>query len=37
MGARFDIKAFHALLLTGGAMPLDVLATAVDAWIKGRG
>ena len=37
MGARFDIKAFHALLLTGGAMPLDVLETAGEAWIKGRG
>ena len=25
MGARFDIKAFHDLLLLGGSMPLTVL------------
>ncbi|MBU6372555.1 MAG: DUF885 family protein [Alphaproteobacteria bacterium] len=36
MGARFDIKAYHALLLTGGAVPLDALAGAVDVWIAGR-
>lgn len=36
MGGRFDIKAYHALLLTGGAVPLDALAGAVDAWIAGR-
>jgi uncharacterized protein (DUF885 family) len=33
MGARFDIKAFHGLVLTSGAIPLDVLETAVNDWI----
>jgi uncharacterized protein (DUF885 family) len=36
MGARFDIKAFHALVLTGGAIPLDVLQSAVEDWIAGK-
>ena len=34
LGARFDLKAFHDVILDGGAMPLTVLETRVDAWIK---
>jgi len=34
LGARFDIKAFHDEILNGGALPLDLLAARVDAWIK---
>ena len=26
MGAAFDVRAFHTELLSGGAMPLDILA-----------
>ncbi len=33
LGSRFDIRAFHDRLLDGGALPLDVLAERVDAWI----
>jgi len=33
LGAKFDLKAFHELILGGGAMPLTVLETRVDAWI----
>jgi uncharacterized protein (DUF885 family) len=34
MGAKFDIHKFHDAVLLSGAMPLDVLANAVDAYIK---
>lgn len=34
MGARFDIRAFHAEILQDGAMPLDILAAKIEEWIK---
>jgi uncharacterized protein (DUF885 family) len=33
MGARFQIKEFHNLVLRTGDVPLDVLGRAVDEWI----
>jgi uncharacterized protein (DUF885 family) len=33
MGPKFDIRAFHDVVLRTGAVPLDVLAENVDAWI----
>jgi len=34
LGPRFDIKAFHEVLLMNGGMPLEVLDGAVDEWIS---
>ncbi len=33
LGDKFDIRAFHDEILGGGALPLDVLETRVNAWI----
>ncbi|GAB3152071.1 hypothetical protein GCM10027258_52410 [Amycolatopsis stemonae] len=37
LGSRFDIRAFHDLVLAGGALPLSALASAVDDWVAGHG
>ena len=36
LGTRFDIKTFHDEVLSGGAMPLDLLDARVDRWIKAQ-
>jgi uncharacterized protein (DUF885 family) len=33
LGAKFDIRAFHDLVLRDGAVPLPILERAVRAWI----
>ncbi|MGO9513065.1 MAG: DUF885 domain-containing protein [Steroidobacteraceae bacterium] len=35
LGARFDIRAFHAELLKDGAMPLNILESKVKRWLDG--
>jgi uncharacterized protein (DUF885 family) len=35
LGPRFDVKAFHDVLLGGGAVSLPVLRERIDAWITG--
>lgn len=37
LGAAFDIKAFHDLLLTTGDVPMTVLDRVVGRWIAARG
>jgi uncharacterized protein (DUF885 family) len=33
LGSSFDLRAFHDLLLDGGALPLDVLSDRVREWV----
>jgi uncharacterized protein (DUF885 family) len=33
LGSRFDIRAFHAVVLGNGAVPLGVLEQIVLSWI----
>jgi uncharacterized protein (DUF885 family) len=34
LGARFDIREFHDEVLSAGALPLDLLETRINNWIK---
>ena len=34
LGAKFDIRQFHDEVLGAGALPLDVLETRINNWIK---
>lgn len=35
MGPKFDLKAFHEVILAAGPLPLDVVESRVDAFIAG--
>ncbi|WP_019810117.1 DUF885 domain-containing protein [Saccharomonospora halophila] len=36
LGAAFDVRAFHDLVLSGGALPMTALADVVGRWIADR-
>ena len=36
LGPRFDVRAFHDLIVGQGALPLDALESRVEAWVRSR-
>jgi uncharacterized protein (DUF885 family) len=36
LGPKFDLKTFHDEILSGGALPLDILDARVNRWIKAQ-
>jgi len=36
LGPAFDLKTFHDEILSGGALPLDVLDARVNRWITAQ-
>jgi len=36
LGPKFDIRAFHDEMLSGGVLPLDLLDARTESWIRSQ-
>ena len=36
LGANFDVRAFHDALLSGGALPMEILEMRMNRWLTGE-
>jgi len=36
LGAKFDIREFHAQVLDSGALPMAILEAKIDRWIAAK-
>ena len=36
LGDRFDLKAFHRVVLSNGSMPLEILERVVEDWVQAQ-
>src|SRR5258708_6709790 len=36
LGSKFDIRSFHDEMLSGGVLPLDLLDSRTNSWIRGQ-
>ena len=35
LGENFDVRSFHDKILENGALPLSILESVIDAWLRG--
>ena len=36
LAEKFDLRQFHEVILTNGAVPLDILEELVNDWVKSK-